>query len=47
MKNKLLAAVVLGLSVLSFNAAMAHGGAKPKHGGVVATASGPSLRARR
>ena len=39
MKNKLLAAVVLGLSVLSFNAAMAHGGAKPKHGGVVATAS--------
>lgn len=39
MKNKLLAAVVLGLSVLSFNAAMAHGGAKPKHGGVVAVAS--------
>lgn len=39
MKNQLLAAVVLGLSVLSFNAAMAHGGAKPKHGGVVATAS--------
>lgn len=39
MKTKLLAAVVLGLSVLSFNAAMAHGGAKPKHGGVVAVAS--------
>ena len=39
MKSKLLAAVVLGLSVLSFNTAMAHGGAKPKHGGVVATAS--------
>lgn len=39
MKNKLLAAVVMSLSVLSFNAAMAHGGAKPKHGGVVATAS--------
>ncbi len=38
MKNKLLAAVVLGVSVLSFNAAMAHGGAKPKHGGVVAVA---------
>jgi hypothetical protein len=39
MKRKLLAAVVLGLSALSFNAAMAHGGAKAKHGGVVATAS--------
>lgn len=39
MKSKLLAALVLGLSVLSFNTAMAHGGAKPKHGGVVATAS--------
>ena len=39
MKNKLLAAVVLGLSVLSFNAAMAHCGAKPKHGGIIATAS--------
>ncbi len=38
MKGKLLTAVVLGLSVLSFSA-MAHGGAKPKHGGVVATAS--------
>ncbi|MCZ8165857.1 MAG: hypothetical protein ACK5Y7_02885 [Betaproteobacteria bacterium] len=39
MKTKLLAAVVLGLSVLSFNIAMAHGDNKPKHGGVVATAS--------
>ncbi|MBI3156828.1 MAG: hypothetical protein HYZ20_15680 [Burkholderiales bacterium] len=39
MKKKLLAVVALGLSVLSFNAAMAHGGAKAKHGGVVATAS--------
>lgn len=39
MKSKLLAALVLGLSVLSFNTAMAHGSAKPKHGGVVATAS--------
>jgi hypothetical protein len=38
MKSKLLAAAVLGLSILSFNA-MAHGGAKPKHGGVVAAAS--------
>ncbi|EHR71575.1 hypothetical protein BurJ1DRAFT_2749 [Burkholderiales bacterium JOSHI_001] len=38
MKIKLLAAVVLGLSALSFNA-IAHGGAKAKHGGVVATAS--------
>jgi len=39
MKSKLLAALVLGLSALSFNAAMAHGGAMAKHGGVVATAS--------
>lgn len=39
MKSKLFAAVVLGLSALSFNVAMAHGGATPKHGGVVATAS--------
>ena len=38
MKSKLLAAVVLGLSVLALNTATAHG-AKPKHGGVVATAS--------
>ena len=38
MKN-LLTVVVLGLSALSFNAAFAHGGAKAKHGGVVATAS--------
>jgi hypothetical protein len=39
MKKKLLAVVALGLSVLSFNTAMAHGGVKPKHGGVVAMAS--------
>jgi hypothetical protein len=39
MKIKLLAALVLGLSVLLFNTALAHGSAKPKHGGVVATAS--------
>lgn len=39
MLKKLLTVVVLGLSALSFNAALAHGGAKAKHGGVVATAS--------
>ncbi len=39
MMNKLLTAAVLGLAVLSFNAAMAHGGAQAKHGGTVATAS--------
>jgi hypothetical protein len=39
MMKKLLTVVVLGLSVLSFNAAFAHGGGPAKHGGVVATAS--------
>ena len=39
MKKQLLTVVVLGLSALSFNAAFAHGGAKARHGGVVATAS--------
>ena len=39
MKIKLLAAVVLGLSTLSFNVAMAHGENKAKHGGVVSAAS--------
>jgi hypothetical protein len=40
MLKKLLAAVVVvGMSALSFNVAMAHGGAKAKHGGVVAVAS--------
>ena len=39
MMKKLLTVVVLGLSALSFNVALAHGGAKAKHGGVVATAS--------
>ena len=39
MKIKLLAAVVLGLSTLVFNAAQAHGEYKPKHGGVVSAAS--------
>lgn len=39
MMKKLLPVVVLGLSALSFNVALAHGGAKAKHGGVVAVAS--------
>jgi hypothetical protein len=39
MKNTLLAAVVLGLSAMSFDAALAHGESKPKRGGVVASAS--------
>jgi hypothetical protein len=39
MMKKLLTVVVLGLSALSFNAAMAHGGAEARHGGVVAMAS--------
>ncbi len=39
MMKKLLTAAILGLSALSFNAALAHGGAKPKHGGVVQAAS--------
>lgn len=39
MKNKLVIAIIVSLSTLSFNIAMAHGGAKAKHGGVVAVAS--------
>jgi len=39
MMKKLLTVAVLGLSALSFNVAMAHGDAKARHGGVVATAS--------
>ena len=39
MMKKLFTVVALGLSVVSFNAAFAHGGAKAKHGGVVAVAS--------
>jgi hypothetical protein len=39
MMKKLFTVVVLGLSAMSFNAAFAHGGAKPKHGGVIAVAS--------
>jgi hypothetical protein len=39
MMKKLLTVAVLCLSVLSFNVALAHGGAKAKHGGVVAMAS--------
>ena len=37
--KKLLSGVVMGLTMLSVNVALAHGGAEPKHGGVVATAS--------
>ena len=39
MMKKLLTVVLLGLSALSFNGALAHGGGTAKHGGVVATAS--------
>jgi hypothetical protein len=39
MTSKLLATLLLGLSVLSYTTVMAHGAAKPRHGGVVATAS--------
>jgi hypothetical protein len=39
MKSKLLAALVLGLSVLSVGPALAHGTAKARHGGVVASAN--------
>ena len=43
MMKKLLTAIVIvsvmGVSTLSFNAAMAHGGAQARHGGVVAMAS--------
>jgi hypothetical protein len=39
MMKSVLAMLLLGLSAVSFNAAFAHGGAGPKHGGVAATAS--------
>lgn len=39
MMKELLAGVVLSLSALSFNVALAHGGATSKHGGTVAMAS--------
>ena len=39
MMKQLLTVMVMGLSALSFNGAMAHGGAQAKHGGVVAMAS--------
>ena len=39
MMKKLFTVVVLGLSASAFNTAVAHGGAKAKHGGVVAVAS--------
>ena len=38
-KQLLMSALVLGLSVLSHNTALAHSGAKAKHGGVVVAAS--------
>jgi hypothetical protein len=37
--KKLFTAGLIGLAALGFNAAFAHGGGAPKHGGVVATAS--------
>jgi len=39
MMKKLLTVVVLGLSALSFNVALAHGGAQARHGGVAVMAS--------
>lgn len=39
MKSTLFAALALGLCSLSFDAAMAHGDNKARHGGVVVTAS--------
>lgn len=39
MMKKLLAVLVIGLSTSAFHAALAHGGAQAKHGGVVALAS--------
>ncbi|MEO7853604.1 MAG: hypothetical protein ABIR94_15320 [Rubrivivax sp.] len=37
--KRLLTAAVLGLAAFGFNAAIAHGGGAPKHGGVVQTAN--------
>jgi hypothetical protein len=39
MTKKWMTAAVLSLAAFGFNAALAHGGAKPKHGGVVQAAS--------
>lgn len=39
MMKKLFAIALLGASALSFHAAHAHGGAEPRHGGVVQSAS--------
>lgn len=39
MMRKLLTVAVLGLTALGFNAALAHGDAKPKHGGIVRSAN--------
>lgn len=37
--NKILASAILGLAVLGSGAALAHGGATPRHGGIVQAAS--------
>lgn len=39
MIQRFLTVFVIGLSLLNINAAMAHGGAKPKHGGIVQTSN--------
>ncbi len=39
MMKKLISAAVLGLCATGFNAALAHSGAKPQHGGIVQTAN--------
>jgi len=39
MKSKMMAVAVLALSALTMNAAMAHGGSKPRHGGIVQVAN--------
>lgn len=43
MNKTLMAMLAAGLAALSFNAAHAHGDAKPKHGGIVQTANDMSF----
>ena len=43
MKKHLNAALLVGLATLGFKAALAHSGGAPKHGGVLAAASGQSF----
>lgn len=43
MNKTLIAMLAAGLAALSFNAAQAHGDAKPKHGGIVQTANDMSF----